>query len=55
MYDCVVILLAGATYGDSGGWMVTFVRLERVHHVQSANPQGSRGAGWGVSLVKQHH
>lgn len=31
MYDCVLILLAGATYGNPGGWVVTFVRLERVH------------------------
>lgn len=41
MYDCVLILLAGATYGNPGGWLVTFVRLERVHRVQSANSQGS--------------
>lgn len=52
MYDCVVILLAGAAYGNSGGWVVTFVRLERVHQVWSANSQGSREAGGGVSLVK---
>lgn len=52
MYDCVVILLAGAAYGNSGGWVVTFVRLERVHQVWSANSQGSREAGGGLSLVK---
>lgn len=52
MYDCVLILLARATYGNPGGWVVTFVRLERVHRVRFANSRGSREAGGGVSWVK---
>ena len=50
MYDCVAILLAGATYGNLGRWLVTFVRLERVHRVQSANSREGREPGSEVSF-----
>lgn len=57
MYDCVLILLAGTTYGISGGWVVTFVRLERFHQVYSENSQGIREPGWAVNLnlAKQYY
>ena len=50
MYDCVAILLAGATYGNLGRWLVMFVWLERVHRVSSANSQGGREPSSDVSL-----